>query len=268
MIAANFPATLLTVLAFDAYGLGRFDVGAYSLIYIMTFATAMSGFGQKVENAFERTSSWVSNRIPRKLRAHPDAQKYIETRLQKKKITFSWLENIWGIAVEANIAGTMLTLKENATMGTRSFLRLIFGGETPTNIVTKSADILTNAFKTVPGVEGALEMVKEAVSHNYEATERYPERLLEAGNAMGVERLYENPNLPNNLLAEVVGKLGGAVSTIGAFAGMPYLGAFLLDALSERRVQARGRVFRKDLKIRELEREGAKPAIGSCKSFL
>ena len=238
LITANIPAALVTITVANFYGLGRFDLGAFLGGYIVIYSTFLSGVSVKMGQAFELASTWIYGKVPRKLRAHPEAQKYFNGQLQKRKILFSYMENFWEIIIVENIAGTMLTLKDNVKYGTRSFLRLIFGGGTPTTILVNFVDTLVETFKNVPGMEATGKFIKYTFSNNYEAFERYPKELVEL--APEVVGLQEAEGLPKNKLAEALGKGAAAVGSIGAFASVPYIGAKLLDLKKERKLQKQG----------------------------
>ncbi len=260
LVVANFPAAVLTTIVFNAYGLGRFDVGSFLVGYTMMIGLFYSGLNFKIENAFENSVSWIYNKIPRKLRAHPEAQSYIDRKLQKKKMVFSWYMQLWTVVVIENVAGIMLTLKENSKIGTRAFIRLMTGGQTFTEIVVKTADMLMKTLESVPNMSKVFDLLKFTVSNNFEAFERYPKELIERGDSLGVKRVYENINLPKNLLAEIIGKLGGAVSTVGLIASMPYISGHLLERYSQSKVQLKGQILK--------EKKAGKSRIGLCKNFL
>ncbi len=251
LITANIPAAAVTIIVSNLYGLGRIDVGTFIAGYIMVYATFLTGFGVKMGQAFELASSWVYNKIPRKLRASAAGQKYISGNLQKRKIMFTYFENIWGILVDENIAGTMLTLKDNLKYGTRAFLRLVFGGDTPTQIIVNFADRMIETFKGVPGMESSLEMVKQLFSRNYEAFERFPEELIKQGDKLGIQRVNVDPNLPNHALGAFIGKSLGAISTIGLFAALPYIGTNALQKRREARLQKQGKLAQESLMAHE-----------------
>ncbi len=229
LITANIPAAAVTIIVSNLYGLGRIDIGSFIAGYIMIYVTFLSGFNVKLNQAFELAGSWVYNKIPRKLRALPEAQRYINLELQKRKNMFSLLENFWQVVVEENIAGTMLTLKDNVQYGTRAFLRMVFGGDTPTQIVVNFVDRLVAALHRVPGFVEAANAFKDLIAKNYEAFERYPERL--GSPPPGVERVFENPSLPKSFWGEFLGKLFGMTSTLGTVAATPYV----VTALNEKR---------------------------------
>jgi hypothetical protein len=241
LITANIPAAAVTIIVSNLYGLGRIDVGSFIAGYIMIYVTFLTGFGVKMNQAFELASAWVYSKVPRKLRASPEAQKYINMSLQKRKMSFAIFENVWHILVDENIAGTMLTLKDNVKYGTRAFLRLVFGGETPTEIIVNFVNKLELAFQGVPGMNSALEAFKTLISKNYEAFERFPERL--GPPPAGVERVVTDPNLPKNAAGEFFGKLAGMVSSIGLFASLPYIGAEALQRKREADLQKQGQAI-------------------------
>lgn len=238
LITANIPAAAVTILVSNLYGLGRIDVGTFIAGYIMVYVTFLEGFQLKIAQSFELASSWVYNKIPRKLRASPEAQRYISQNLQKKKFSFTLLEHVFGILVVDNVAGTMMTLKDNVKYGTRAFLRLLFGGDTPTQLIVNFADKIMEAFKGVPGIRGGMDIFKSLFSHNYDAFERFPERLGPVPD--GVERFVENANLPRHALGEFIGKLGAMVATLGSFTTLPYIFTDYLQRRREARLQRQG----------------------------
>lgn len=238
LITANIPAAAVTIIVSNLYGLGRIDVGAFIAGYIMVYVTFLTGFGVKMSQAFELASGWMYNKIPRKLRASPQAQKYISVSLQKRKMSFAIFESVWSIVIDESIAGTMLTLKDNVRYGTRAFLRLVFGGETPTEIIVNFVNKLQLAFRSVPGLETATEAFKTLISKNYEAFERFPERLPLPPE--GVERVVPDSSLPKSATGEFLGKFTAMVSSIGLFASLPYIGSEALQKRRESQLQKQG----------------------------
>lgn len=237
LIVANIPAAAITIIVSQLYGLGRVDIGAYLAGYILIFTTFLTGFNLKMDQAFELASSWVYNKVPRVLRAHPHAQKYINGQLQKRKILYGYFENLWGIIVQENIAGSMLTLKDNVQYGTRAFLRLVFGGDTPTEIVVRFVDSMSQALQGIPGAQTALDGLKKLVSHNFEAFERFPDRL---PIVEGIPQVTENPNLPRHRTGEFLGKTLGAVATWGGLTAVPYVVTDIMQRFRERGIQKKG----------------------------
>lgn len=242
IITANLPAAAVTIAVSNLYGLGRIDLGSFLASYLIAYSTVLYGLNVKMEQAFELASSWVNSKIPRRLRAHPEAQKYISKNLQKRKILFSIMDSFWDVLVLENIAGTMLTLKDNVKYGTRAFLRLVFGGELPTVLFANFIESVSSAFKSIWGVETFFTSVKNLFTNNYEITQRYPKELLEAGK--GVERLQEIKDLSANKLAEFVGKSSAAMLSIGAFISVPYVASEWLDKRKRQRLQNQGLALR------------------------
>ena len=237
LIVANIPAAAITIIASQIYGLGRLDIGAYLTIYILTFTTFLTGFNLKMDQAFELASSWVYNKVPRFLRAHPHAQKYINGQLQRRKILYGYFENLWGIIVQENIAGSMLTLKDNVKYGTRAFLRLVFGGDTPTEIVVRFVDSMSQALHAIPGAQSALDGLKKLISYNFEAFERFPDRLPKVE---GITQVTENPNLPQHRTGEFIGKTLGVIASWGGLTAIPYVVTDFLQRWRERGIQKEG----------------------------
>jgi len=234
LITANIPAAAVTIIVANLYGLGRIDVGALLSGYILIYTLFLTGFGVKIGQAFELTGKWVNNKIPRRLRAHPEAQRYINGNLQKRKIFFSYMESLWGIIVMENVAGEMVTMKDNVMYGTRAFLRLMFGGDTPTEIIVRFTETMARALQGIPGAETALDGLRHLVSNNFEAFERFPERLPQVD---GIPQITENPALPRHRLGEFLGKLGGMVATLGGVTALPYAVTDFMQRWRETRLQ-------------------------------
>lgn len=233
LVTANIPAAAVTIIVSNLYGLGRIDLGSFIGGYLIVYGTVLYGLGVKMGQAFELASSWVYAKVPRKLRASPEAQKYFNGQLQAKKTLFSFYENIWEVGLVDAIAGTMFILKDNVIYGSRAFLRLVFGGETPTIIAVNFADKMIEATRAIPGVGSLLEGFKTLISNNYEAFERFPEKL--SMPPEGVQRVVENASLPKNAAAEFIGKAAAMVSTLGVFTATPYV----ISEYSQRRREAK-----------------------------
>jgi|GEM_PF-1671875 len=217
LITLNIPAALVTTIAFNWYGLGRFDVGSYIAGYMLIYATMFTGLDLKVDQAFELSSSWVRAQFPRKWRAHRDIQKKIFSKIQRKKNIFALWTNFYEIIVFDNLAGTMVTMKDSAIHGTRGFLQLLFGGTLPTILVDK----FFAAVQTLPGLGGLGGALRHAFTNNFEAFERFPERLVDTTEAADrVARL--NEALPKAPVAEALGKTLGLFSVVGGVAAAPY----------------------------------------------
>jgi hypothetical protein len=250
LIYANIPAAAVTMLIFNLYGLGRVDIGILLSTYFLAFTFFLTGFNMKVGQAFELASAWVYNKVPRSLRAHPKAQKYINNSLLIRKSIFGFVENIWGIVVNENIAGDMLTLKDNVKYGTRAFMRLVFGGDTPTEIAVRFAENMGQALRNVPGASSIFEGFKHFISNNYEAFERFPERLPQID---GVPQVTQDPNLPQHRTGEILGKLGGLAATWGTITAIPYVVTNFLQRWRETRIQIQG----EEAQRRQAERPSA-----------
>ena len=205
IVISNLSAAATTILVSQLWGLGRIDVGLFLASYIILFVTPLLGFSTKLDQSFELSKAWVSSRIPARLRAHPKAQSFISKELQRKRLRFTFFEEIFGVVVIENVAGSMFALKDNAQVGTRAFLRMVFGGETPTGLINNGLETIQNATQKIPGFHTLTENLKNLFTHNYEALDRYPERLLEVG-IDPANRVVEDPNLPQNALGEFLGK--------------------------------------------------------------
>lgn len=221
LIASNIQAAAVTIIIAQALGLGRIDVDVILSGYILAFTMFWTGFNLKTEQAYELASNWMRNKIPRKLRAHPLAMKKVDAMIQANKIKFSFWSTLYGTILIENVAGEMLTLKDNIAYGTRAFMRVVFGGDTPTIIISNFVDKLILTFHAVPGAEKLLGGVKHVFTNNYEAFDRFPDRLVEEGGR--VIRVVENPALPENMAAEALGKTAALVGTTAAVTSIPYI---------------------------------------------
>ncbi len=235
IILSNMSAAATTILVTQLWGLGRIDVGMFLATYAIIFITPLAGVALKIDQSFELSKAWVSSRIPTKLRAHPKAQDYISNSLQKKRMLFSVFEQAFGIVILENVAGDMLTIKDNVRQGSRAFLRLIFGGDTPTILIDKGLESLKGLTSKIPGTETLIEKTQSLFTNKYESFERFPERITKLGTE-GVNRLIEDPSLPKNALGEFLGKTMAAVTSLGSFSLLPY---FISDRFNKRNEKKR-----------------------------
>jgi hypothetical protein len=261
LVTANIPAFMVTFTVTSLYGLGRIDLGAFLATYIISYGTFLLGIGFKLDQAFELASSWVYNKIPRKLRADTDAQKYINGEIQKRKIAFAFVSEAWTLVAD-QVFENMLVLKDNVQYGTRAFLRLVFGGDTPTQIVVDFADKLIGALRAVPGMETSLEFTKTVFSRNYEAFERFPERLSMPDE--GVQRVFEDPSLPKSAMGEFIGKTIAMVSTLGVFASLPYVGSEAMHRRKQSQLQKEGRQIMQEEQERQKQASLASGSVSRC----
>lgn len=237
LITANIPAAIITTASMDLIGLQRLEVGNFLTSYLMIYATAFMGMNIKMDQAFELASTWMYNRVPRALRAHPSAQKYINMAIQKHKIWYGYVDNLWSIVIYENIAGAMLTRKDSSEYGTRAFERLIWGGDTFAQIANRILDSMSSTLQKIPGATSVIDGLQMLISNNYEAFERYPDRIPKIP---GVEQVIENPNLPKNALAELLGKGLGFIASWGPVFASPYIFTDWLQKRRERRIQREG----------------------------
>lgn len=241
LVTANIPAAAITAGVSDWFGLGRFDIGTFLASFLVIYLTPMIGYNIKTQQAFELASSWVYDRIPRYLRAHERAQKYINMKIQSKKVFLNFFENIWSIVIDQNIAGSMLVLQDNVKYGTRAFLRITFGGYTPTQLIDNFLNAAMKALQGVPGAETALGGLRHIFTNKYEAFEAFTPELLKQAKEAGVKIVTENPNLPKNLAGEIIGKTAAAATFFGTFATLPYAAAKRHQLKTEKKIQAEGR---------------------------
>lgn len=222
LITANLPAAMVTILAADLYGMGRVDVDTLLAQYLLLYTTFLTGFNFKMDQAFEMASIWMRNKIPASLRANKIAMEKINGMIQAKRMQYTFYDTLYGTFIMSSIIGSLMTLKDSTVYGTRAFMRMLFGGETPTAIVSGVVDRLVDVFHSIPGIEMLGNGAKHLITNNYEAMERFTPKLMEQA-AEGAVRVVENPNLPTNGLAEAIGKGTAIVAGLGASTAAPYL---------------------------------------------
>lgn len=165
LVWANMPAALITFAITQFTALGRFDIGIFLSSYILYFTTPMSGINTKIEQAFELASSWVSSKIPKKYRASAKAQEYINIEIQKKKFQFNIFHQTYEIVI-----GHMMEIFElmsTKEYGSRSFLRLIFFGYTPTELAALGLRKTNDIFGFIPGVDFITNKCEDLLTNNY-----------------------------------------------------------------------------------------------------
>ena len=244
LIFANIPAAMVTIGVSQYFGLGRLDLGMFLGSYIVLYTTIFLGFGLKIEQAFELASNWIYSKIPRKLRATEEAQRYINNQIQFKKIMFNVYEETYG-AIVGSIK-SLFAMMDSVTEGSRAMLRLMFGGETMTTYLVQGLNAFKETFKIVPGVETVAEFFKNLFSNRYEAFERFPERVFtEAGMPVPdlTEPRYAEPAKAG--FAKFVAVIIGLGSTVGTFAGIPYGASSYYHHKIRKKIQQKGREYLK-----------------------
>lgn len=165
LVWANMPAALITFAITQFTALGRFDMGIFLSSYILYFTTPMSGINTKIEQAFELASSWVSSKIPKKYRASAKAQEYINMEIQKKKFQFNIFHQTYEIVVGHLME--IFELMSTKEYGSRSFLRLIFFGYTPTELAALGLRKTNDIFGFIPGVDFITNKCEDLLTNNY-----------------------------------------------------------------------------------------------------
>ena len=162
---ANMRAALVTYLVFNIIALGRFDLDMYLFSYLMIYLTPLTGFSVKLEQGFELASYYYARHIPKELLGHPEAQKYLNKRIGKARISFNLVyklyENILGYFI-----GALETL-QTASLGPRALARLLFGGLTPTEHVVLAMEKVADAAGAVPGVVPVINACEHVLTHRY-----------------------------------------------------------------------------------------------------
>lgn len=174
LVWSNIPAVFVMTLATNLLTLGRFDLTAFLTSYIFIFTTPFMGFGLKLEQAFELSSSWVRAQIPKKYRAHPEAQDYIQREIQKKKLMFNFFYQMY-----ETLTGTINNLFENmntAEYGSRSFARLLFFGYTPTELAALGIRKVGETLSFIPGAEPFTHFCENILTNNDTSLTKLPKK--------------------------------------------------------------------------------------------
>jgi hypothetical protein len=162
---ANIPASFITIAIANFATLGRFELGAFISTYLIIFLTPLMGVFSKIDQNFELASQWFRAQIPKKYRAHKEAQQYISSATQMGRIKISFylapLEILIGYVTE------MFELMPTDSYGSRSFLRLVFGGYTPTELWALAMRGIGDNLGFIPGVQSFTETCENLVTNNY-----------------------------------------------------------------------------------------------------
>jgi hypothetical protein len=165
IIFANMkPALVLTALT-QLPTLGRIDMDSYIGGYILNYTTPTASTFMKLEQGYERTAGYFLKDIPEEYWSHPLIQRYLSDRRNGTRVVFSLFDKLvleFAADVVANFS-SMAT----ADFGSRSFLRLIFGGWTPTEILRKGVDSTDPVSRAIPGAGIVAKICKKILSDNY-----------------------------------------------------------------------------------------------------
>ncbi len=242
IIYFNFLAGMLLVAPMQYYGLGRVDIGGLLSGYILAMTLPLSGFGSKIGQAYEVASMYFYDKVPQKFRAHPEAQLYINKQIQTNRVRLNYYLEAFQVIVLENFIGELVTLKDNTVWGTRAFYRFLTGGDTPTVLLSNWLDKLANTFAESPAINTMIEGVRDFFTTNYEAFERFPDRL--PAPPEGVERIYPNADLPNHALGEFLGRFGAMVAVWSFITAIPYKILGWEERRTQRAIQRRGQEIR------------------------
>lgn len=166
IIWANVPAALISIGLMQFISLGRFDFDLYITGYLLGLIpfNPGSGLGFKTENAFEIAAKWIAQRVPKDLRSHPMAIEYVTNANLKRRALYNFYYKIF-----ENTVGKAFDVFQSMTVpefGSRSFSRILFGG----NTLNEAASSLIQVLKTF--VDAKVEYVAKvgaAVSIGYAA---------------------------------------------------------------------------------------------------
>lgn len=138
--------TLLSLMALGYVNMNAFVVGLF-----FSYLTPLMGFANKVEQSIELSMGYFLKDIDGKLRAHPKVQEWYLKKTTRVRmvinIFYKWLyENPVGfLSYNMQLMGT-------EKLGSFSFLRIVFGGQTPEEMAGKVAGYLKGVASLVPGL--------------------------------------------------------------------------------------------------------------------
>jgi hypothetical protein len=165
LIWANMKAAFVLYVVLNMVTLGRFELDTYITGYLLAFLTPLGAFAMKVEQGFEKAAHYYAKDIPPHLRAHPDAQKYLNKRIASARIkfnlTYKFYENVMGF-----FTGTLQTIASTG-IGPRALARSLFMGYTPTEIVVNSLEKVNDAVGQVPGVRSITGFCRKMIANRY-----------------------------------------------------------------------------------------------------
>ncbi len=160
----NLPAALVNIGLFSYMFSGRVDLSYLLAGYVVAFATPVSAFYFKVDQAFERAVDYAARGIKdEKWMAHPEIQELIAKERQYYRNRFQWLNDIYG-----NIQGNWLQNVEviPTSQGTRGFVRSLLGGYLVEEaLVEKLLRPIGNAAQTVPVAGSIVKRITDACEY-------------------------------------------------------------------------------------------------------
>lgn len=147
---ANMPAYFLTALITNLTFLGRFDLDAFATVYkSILFPTG--GLAFKLENAFEKSTGYVLGRVPVKYHVDPRVREYRNKAIGKLRFKYNIVYKAYENVV-SSLLGNFFAITTDK-LGPRSFLRQIYGGYIPTELV------VNNVLRPVGRLGGVFETV-------------------------------------------------------------------------------------------------------------
>lgn len=122
----NLPAALINISLFQFMFMGRVDLSLLAAGYVMAFTTPLSGFQNKIDQAFERAVHYAARGVEdEKWLAHPKVQEVVVPEMQKLRNRFTLFNDIKG-DFEGNLIGNIEMIP--TSLGPRGYMRAIFGG--------------------------------------------------------------------------------------------------------------------------------------------
>jgi hypothetical protein len=129
----NIPAAVPQIMLLNYLFLGRFDMDAFVLGYISTFALPFSAFFFKLDQIFEQSAYYAARGLKGKDLADVDVQMWLQTEMQKLRNKFNVKRDLISNPIMEILGNAEVT--PTALMGPRALARYLFGGYTPTELV-------------------------------------------------------------------------------------------------------------------------------------
>ncbi len=173
IIWGNMKPAFVLMLVTNMVGLGRFDLDGYIAGYLLSFGIMNTGFNMMMEQGSEFASYYPLKDFPERLRGHPLVQEYLVKKQQVYRFYFAFFEKTF-VDLQEMIIGNferMGSTLATVTYKNEAFLRMLFGGFTPTEIVYSGVEWLKMKTAAIPllgaAVEGAGNFCERLLTRGY-----------------------------------------------------------------------------------------------------
>jgi len=178
LVWANIPAYLTMIIPIQLLFLGRVELDTLIAGYMLYFLSPLSSAGIHLDQGFEYSSYYDLKHFPKELRRHPEVLKYLNAQQTKSRLVFNVFaktyENFVGF-----FSNTLMTLKV-AGMGSKSFIRSLFGGFLPAEWILNASQSVENAAAGIPVAKQAAEAMNGTCEFFLERKYTDGERLIPA----------------------------------------------------------------------------------------